>query len=125
MASTNPFVDQGKALPSKVREQIVERWLSGTSQNQIARELNVAKSTIWSIINRFLESGHCEKKTGGDKTRTACTDDVVTYIEFCKKSKPSTTAREVQKKLVNNQVCLAQNVPSLASISRSLREDLG
>ena len=121
----NPFVKQGKAIPTDVRGEIVERWLNGTSQLQISRDLKVPKSTIWGIIDNFSKRGHYEKMSGGNKMRTVCTDDVVIYTEYCKQRRPSASAREIQQKLIDNQVCLAQNVPSVSSISRSLREDLG
>jgi len=39
----NPFIQQGKAIPNNVREQIVDRWLDGTGQSQTGRELNISK----------------------------------------------------------------------------------
>jgi len=35
----NPFIQQGKAIPNNVRDEIVERWLNGTGQRQIGRDL--------------------------------------------------------------------------------------
>ena len=46
----NPFVTQGKAIPNKAREDIVDRWLNGTTQRQIGRDLNIPKSKISSTI---------------------------------------------------------------------------
>ena len=57
--------------------------------------------------------------------RTARTDDVVLYTEFCKKETPTLPAQEIQKQLVANDVVLQENVPSQASISRTLTNDLG
>jgi transposase len=47
------------------------------------------------------------------------------YVEYCKQQQPSIYGKEIQRKLVENNVCLAQNLPSNSSITRSLREDLG
>lgn len=55
----------------------------------------------------------------------ACTDDINIYEECCKKTKPSIYSSEIQNKLVENEVCLPENVPSRSSISRSLTQDLG
>ena len=46
----NPFVNQGKAIPNQAREDIVDRWLNGTTQRQIGRDLNISKSTVQNII---------------------------------------------------------------------------
>ena len=120
----NPFIQQGKAIPNNVRDQIVERWLNGTGQRQIARDLNIAKSSVQNIIDNFCKRGHSEHGIGGNRIRHARTDDVLTYVEFCKQQQPSITAREIQKKLVNNHVCLTENCPSKASLTRVVREDL-
>jgi len=57
--------------------------------------------------------------------RTARTDDVVSYTEFCKCQRPSMYAKEIQKQLIENQVVLPVNVPFPASISHVLTRDLG
>ena len=46
----NPFVNQGKVIPSQAREHIVDMWLNGKTQRQVGRDLNIPKSTISSII---------------------------------------------------------------------------
>ena len=46
----NPFIQQGKAIiPNNIRGQIVDRWLDGTGQRQIGRDLNIPKSTVQNI----------------------------------------------------------------------------
>ena len=47
------------------------------------------------------------------------------YTEYYKQQQPSMSAEEIQQKLVNNNVCLAENVPSSATITRALHDDLG
>ena len=47
------------------------------------------------------------------------------YIEYCKKLKPSIYSGEIQNKLVEDSVCLPENVPSRSSLSRSLKHELG
>ena len=64
-------------------------------------------------------------KTGGNYVRTARGENSVTYIEYCKNQRPSTFAKEIQKGLISNHVCLPETVPSCASILRALRDDLG
>ena len=120
----NPFIQQGKAIPNNVREQIVDRWLDGTGQRQIGRDLNIPRTTVQNIIDNFAKRGHSNHGIGGNRTRMARTEDVVTYTEFCKQQQPSITAEEIQRKLVNNNVCLKENCPSKSSLTRAVREDL-
>ena len=121
----NYFTSQGKGIPNNVREVVVDKWLQGSGQKGIAKEMRLNRQTISNIIDSFLRDGKCEAGKGGNKTRQARTDDVNVYIEYCKKTRPSMYSTEIQQCLVKDNVCLPGNVPSLASISRSLTQDLG
>ena len=121
----NPFTVQGKAIPSSVREKIIESWLEGKGPTQMGKELRLQKETIANIVDNFVRRGNSEAEKGGNNTRLARTDDVNVYIEYCKKLKPSIYSSEIQNKLVEDNVCLPENVPSRSSISRSLKHDLG
>ena len=55
----NPFTVQGKAIPSSVREKVVESWLEGKGPTQI---------------------GNSEAEKGGNNTRLAHTDDVNVFF---------------------------------------------
>ena len=121
----NPFTRQGRAIPEKVRNRIILLWNEGQRPLQIALELNLKRQTVSSIINNFINRGSVQALTGGNRQRAARTDDVCTYIEYCKQKQPSTYASEIQNLLLENHVCLPQNVPSQSSISRCLKSDLG
>lgn len=121
----NPFTKQGKALSCEVRDIILEKWLEGSKPFQIGLQLNLPRKTVSNIVDRFVRTGSVQPGIGGNRLRTARTDDVVLYTEFCKRQRPSMYATEVQKQLIENQVVLPANVPSQASISRVLTSDLG
>ena len=120
----NPFTKQGKALSCEVRDIILEKWLEGSKPFQIVLQLNLPRKTVSNIVGRFLRTESVQPGVGGNKIRTARTDDVVLYTEFFKRQRPSVYAAEVQKELIENQVVLPANVPSQASISRVLTSDL-
>ena len=121
----NSFSRQGKALPIKVREEIIEKCLAQTSVAEISRQLRLPHKTVSNIVDVWLTRPSIEPQLGGNKSRTARTEDVVMYTEFSKQSKPSVYAKEIQQNLVENGVCLPENTPSTASISRILTNDLG
>ena len=121
----NLFSRQGKALPNKVREEIVQKYLDNYSVTVIAAGLNLPYKTVSNIIDVWLSKPTIEPKRGGNTFRTARTDDVIAYAEFLKQNKPSTYAKELQQQLVTNGVCLPENIPSKTSVSRIMTEDLG
>ena len=61
----------------------------------------------------------------GETTWLPRTEDVVTYTEFCKQPQPSISAKEIQRKHVDNNVCVKENSPFTSSVTQALREDLG
>ena len=116
---------QGKAVSMQQRETIIHLYNSSFSQSEIARRLCLNKATVSNIINTFINENRLAPKTGGNYVRTARSENAITYIEYCKNQRPSTFAKEIQRDLVSNQVCLPETVPSCASISRASRYDLG
>ena len=55
-----PFTVQGKAIPSSVREKVIESWLEGKGPTQIGKELRLQKQTIANIVDNFVRRGtHC------------------------------------------------------------------
>ena len=121
----NRFSKQGRALPYNIRKDIVDLWLNNKRPNEIASEFKLPPRTIHNIIEKFIDTdGNLELSKAG-KFRSAWTDDVITYIEYTKKTKPSTYAAEIQRGLEENNICLPENIPSTSSISRVLRDDLG
>ena len=102
----NPFTKQEKALSSEIRDIIVEKWLEGSKPFQIGLQLNLPRKTVSNTVDRFVRTGSVQPGVGENKIRTARTDDVVLYTEFCKRQRPSVYAAEVQKELIENQVVL-------------------
>lgn len=122
----NAFSRQGKALPIEVRNNIVEKWLNNEGIANISRQLNLPYKTVSNIVDLWVDNGDIEpRQPHREASRTARTDDVITYIEYLKTNKPSIYGKEIQQELQSNNVCLPENVPSRSSISRVLKADVG
>ena len=78
----NPFTVQGKAIPSSVREKIIESCLEGKGPTQMGKELRLQKETFANIVDNFVRRGNSEAEKGGNNTRLAHTDDVNVYFEY-------------------------------------------
>ena len=104
---------------------IVEKWLSRNASTEIGKELRLStRQTVSNIVDNYIRKGVHAAGKGCNRTRLGRTDDVINYVEY-RKTKPSSFGAEIQNTLVADKVCLPENVPSLASISRILRDDLG
>ncbi|XP_033746893.1 uncharacterized protein LOC117332118 [Pecten maximus] len=53
------------------------------------------------------------------------TQDVMEFVEFKKKCKPSIYAREIREELLVNNICTNDNVPSVSTVNRVVKNDLG
>ena len=85
----NPFTKQGEALSCEVRDIILEKWLEGSKPFEIGLQLNLPRKTVSNIVDRFVRTESVQPGVGGNRLRTARTDDVVLYTEFCKRQRPS------------------------------------
>ena len=122
----NSFSKQGKALPDKVRQEIIDKWLGSEGIAEISRRLLLPYRTVSNIIDLWLTTGSTKPRSPERSgVRTARTDDVIAYTEFTKINIPSTYGKEIQQQLQNDSVCHAENVPSKSSISTILKNDLG
>ena len=50
----NAFSRQGKALPSEVRNQIIEKWLGNEGIANISRQSNLPYKTVSNIVDLWV-----------------------------------------------------------------------
>lgn len=91
----------------------------------ISRQLRVSHGCVSKILARYHETGSIlPGAIGGSKPRVT-TPKVVTYIRELKQKDPGIFAWEIRDRLLTEGVCDKNNVPSVSSISRILRNKLG
>ncbi|CAF0787791.1 unnamed protein product [Adineta ricciae] len=111
----------GRPLPEKVRYRIVEMARQGARPCEISRKLQVSNGCVSKILGRFYETGSVKPRAiGGSKPRVA-TPDVVTRIAQIKAQNPSIFAWEIREQLLNESICTHDNLPSVSSINRVIR----
>jgi hypothetical protein len=71
--------------------------LKGLLPFEIAQQLNLPRKTVGNIVDRYLQMGSIDPGIGGNRSRTARTDDVILCTEFCKHERPSVYVEEIQK----------------------------
>ena len=58
----NVFNRQGRALPSKVRNQIIDKWLSNEGIANIAQQINLPYKTVSNIVDLWVDNGDIEPR---------------------------------------------------------------
>ncbi|XP_035906182.1 paired box protein Pax-2-B isoform X2 [Anopheles stephensi] len=111
----------GRPLPDLVRQRIVELAHNGIRPCDISRQLRVSHGCVSKILSRYYETGSFKAGViGGSKPKVA-TPPVVEAIAAYKLQNPTMFAWEIRDKLLADGICVHDNVPSVSSINRIVR----
>nr|NP_001027652.1 Pax-2/5/8 [Ciona intestinalis]BAC41498.1 Pax-2/5/8 [Ciona intestinalis] len=111
----------GRPLPDQVRQQIVDQAHIGVRPCDIARQLRVSHGCVSKILARYYETGSIRPGViGGSKPKVA-TPRVVEKICDYKRQNPTMFAWEIRDRLLSEGICDHDNVPSVSSINRIVR----
>ncbi|XP_063721416.1 paired box protein Pax-8-like isoform X2 [Symsagittifera roscoffensis] len=108
-----------------VRQRIVDLAQSGVRPCDISRQLRVSHGCVSKILARFYETGSIRPGViGGSKPKVA-TPGVVDKIGEYKRLNPTMFAWEIRDRLLQDNVCSSETVPSVSSINRIVRNKIG
>lgn len=111
----------GRPLPDPIRQRIVDLAQNGVRPCDIARQLRVSHGCVSKILARYYETGSIRPGViGGSKPKVA-TPHVVDKICEYKRHNPTMFAWEIRDRLLQERICGQENVPSVSSINRIVR----
>ncbi|CAF3426230.1 unnamed protein product [Rotaria sp. Silwood1] len=111
----------GRPLSETIRHQIVELARQGARPCEISRKLQVSNGCVSKILGRFYQTGSVKPRAiGGSKPRVA-TPNVIAKIAQIKTENSSIFAWEIRERLLKEFICTNDNLPSISSINRVLR----
>ncbi|XP_037531462.1 paired box protein Pax-5-like [Nematolebias whitei] len=114
----------GRPLPHELRQRIVELAQLGARPCDISRRLRVSHGCVSKILHRYNETGSVRPGLiGGSKPKVA-TPTVVQKILQLKHNYPNMFAWEIRDRLVLERVCDDDNVPSISSVNRIIRNKI-
>ena len=107
-----------------MRQRIVELAHVGVRPSEISRQLLVSHGCVSKILGRYYETGSVRPGAiGGSKPKVATPKVVEKILEY-KDKNPCIFAWEIRNNLLNDGVCEKNNVPSVSSINRILRNNV-
>ena len=98
------FTIQGKAIPSFVRQKIIESWLEWKGPSQIGQELRLPKQTFPKLLIFSFAVGISKKTNEEISLGQRVLNDVNNYMECFKSTNRSVYSSEIQNKPVKNNV---------------------
>lgn len=112
----------GRPLPEHVRRRIVELAHMGVRPCDISRQLLVSHGCVSKILTRYYETGSIKPGSiGGSKPKQVATPYIIKRILDIKRQHPGSFAWEIRDQLLTLGICDEQNIPSVSSINRILR----
>ena len=126
MDNTNKRKRSGekKTLLGDEIHKLKEMHKSGLNFSQIEKQMGICRQAISKYITGPNQQIQLPVNIR-EPTRHIATVEVMTALEYFKTKKPSTTYHEIQQNLVENGICLQQNVPGTSQLSKCCVHNLG
>jgi hypothetical protein len=110
----------GRPLPDSTRQRIIDLAHSGARPCDISRMLQISNGCVSKILGRYYETGSIKPRAiGGSKPRVA-TSLVVHAITQYKRECPSIFAWEIRDRLLAENVCNTDTIPSVSNPINSI-----
>lgn len=111
----------GKPLPKEVRHEIITLALQGFRPCDISRRLRITHGCISKLLSKYRKTGSIQPGGEGVGRPRVITPHIAQRIKQYTQQQPGLYSWEIRERLVQENVCSRENIPSLSSISRLLK----
>ena len=123
--ATGHLYKKGKDSTDLQRMEVMELYHKGLSFGEISKKCGLSKSGCFKVVKRANELQSLRSRQRVGSSRTVCTLEVITFIEYMKSKSPSIQENEIREKLLEYGVCTHDNLPCKSSIGKVIRGELG
>lgn len=113
----------GKPLPLELRSRIITLSCLGFRQCDISRKLKVTHGCISKLLSKYQETGNLDPSQNMGRPRVI-TADIDRKIDQYLREDPGAFCWELREHLLRDNVCTFNEVPSLSSISRLVKNKI-
>ncbi|XP_058945096.1 paired box protein Pax-3-B [Pocillopora verrucosa] len=114
----------GKPLPNEVREEIVELARRGVRPCDISRRLKITHGCISKLLSKYQKTGSINAGGANVGRPRVITLRMEQKIEQYRREQPGIFSWELRDRLLRENVCNRENLPSLSSISRLIKHKM-
>ena len=115
----------GKALSNEIRHKIVAMASLGVRPCEISRRLRITHGCISKLLSKYRKTGSIQSGGEGVGRPRVITCHIAQRIDQYLTEQPRIHSREIQVRLIQDNICSPENSPSLTSISRLLKKKEG
>ena len=110
----------GKPLPKEIRHEILTLARQGFRPCDISRRLRITHGCISKLLSKYRKTGSIQPGGKGLGRPRVITPRIAKRIEEYTKKQPGIYSWEIRDRLVQDNICSLENIPSLSSINRLL-----
>lgn len=113
----------GKPLSQELRSRIINLSCLGLRQCDISRQLKVTHGCISKLLSKYQETGSMDPAKNAGRPRVI-TAEIEKKIDQYRRADPGAFCWELREQLLRENVCTVEEVPSLSSISRLVKNKI-
>ena len=113
----------GKPLPKEIRHEIITLALQGFRPCDISRRLRITHGCISKLLSKYRKTGSIQPGGEGVGRPRVITPNIAQKIKQYTKEQPGLYSWEIRDRLIQDNICSRENIPSLSSISRLLKNE--